>query len=133
MRHRPWSVRVTRVIRAGPPPATPCLAVHHIPGPAGDPADGRVRVYRPTHASGPLPALLWIHGGYLLGGAAEDDPTVKSLVSAVACVAVSVDYRLLPETPYPGPVEDCYAIEAWRVDYNTIRPHSAFGNLTLPA
>jgi acetyl esterase/lipase len=26
-----------------------------------------------------------------------------------------VEYRLAPETPYPGPLEDCYAGLAWTV------------------
>jgi acetyl esterase/lipase len=96
-------------------PAFPNIDVseHHIPGPADAP-EVRVLVYRPKNAPGPLPALLWIHGGgYVIGSADQDDPQVKSIVAQVGCVAVSVDYRLAPETPHPGPVEDCYAALAW--------------------
>ena len=32
---------------------------------------------------------------------------------SLGCVAVSVDYRLAPETSYPGPLEDCYAGLVW--------------------
>ena len=85
----------------------------NIPGPAGAP-DVHVRVYRPKGASGPLPALLWVHGGGLIfGSTAEDDPLVRRIVDATGCAAVSVDYRLAPETPFPGPVEDCYAALSW--------------------
>jgi triacylglycerol lipase len=84
-----------------------------VPGPAGAP-DVRVRVYRPQSAAEPLPALLWIHGGGLVfGSAVEDDPLVRNVVDAVGCAAVSVDYRLAPETPYPGPLDDCYAALNW--------------------
>ncbi len=83
------------------------------PGPP-DAADVRVLVYRPKSAPCPLPALLWIHGGgYVIGSADQDDAQVKSIVAQVGCAAVSVDYRLAPETPFPGPVEDCYAALAW--------------------
>jgi acetyl esterase/lipase len=84
-----------------------------IPGPEGAP-DVRVLVYLTTSEQGPFPALLWIHGGgYIMGSADAEDLMVKSMVSAIGCVAVSVDYRLAPETPHPGPVEDCYAALKW--------------------
>lgn len=96
-------------------PAFPEIEVSErlVPGPAGAP-DVPVLVYLPKNAQGPLPALLWIHGGgYVLGSAAQDDLNVKAIVAAVGCAAVSVDYRLAPETPHPGPVEDCYAALKW--------------------
>jgi acetyl esterase/lipase len=84
-----------------------------IPGPEGAP-DVRVLVYLPKSLPQPLPALLWLHGGgYVMGAAGAEDLMVKSIVSAIGCAAVSVDYRLAPETPYPGPVEDCYAALKW--------------------
>ena len=96
-------------------PAYPDIEVseRRIPGPAGAP-DVRVMVYRPKEAPRPLPALLWVHGGgYVLGSADQDDAQAKRIVDAVGCVVVSVDYRLAPETPHPGPVEDCYAALGW--------------------
>ena len=30
---------------------------------------------------------------------------------------VSVEYRLAPETPHPGPVEDCYAGLSWTAEH----------------
>lgn len=74
----------------------------------------RVRVYRPDHQPSKLPALLWIHGGgYVMGDIEQDDRLMKQLVNRIGCVAVSVDYRLAPEHPFPTPVEDCYAGLKW--------------------
>lgn len=96
-------------------PEFPNISVteRRIPGPQGAP-DVRVLVYLPNNVSTPTPALLWIHGGgYVLGNADLADLQVKSIVSTLGCAAVSVDYRLAPETPHPGPVEDCYAALQW--------------------
>jgi len=84
-----------------------------IPGPQGDPAV-RVRIYQPNDRPSILPALLWIHGGgYVMGDIEQDDRLMKQLVKRVGLVAVSVDYRLPPEHPFPAPVEDCYAGLQW--------------------
>jgi len=96
-------------------PAFPDIDVseRHIPGPQGAP-DVRVLVYHPKSASTPTPTLLWIHGGgYVMGNPDMVDLQVKNIVSTTGCVVVSVDYRLAPETPHPGPVEDCYAALKW--------------------
>jgi triacylglycerol lipase len=84
-----------------------------VPGPAGAP-DVKVLTYRPKKATSPIPAILWIHGGgYVIGDAAGADATAKTIAQTVNCAVVSVDYRLAPETPHPGPVEDCYAALKW--------------------
>jgi acetyl esterase/lipase len=96
-------------------PEFPAVTVSErfIPGPEGAP-EVRVLVYLPTTIQGPLPGLLWIHGGgYILGSPEMDDLAVRSMVSVIGCAAISVDYRLAPETPHPGPVEDCYAALKW--------------------
>ena len=100
---------------AGHLPKSPDISVseHLVPGPDGSP-EVRVLVYMPTNRSILRPAILWIHGGgYIMGSPEQEDLTVKNMVSAIGCVAVSVDYRLAPETPHPGPVEDCYAVLHW--------------------
>lgn len=89
------------------------VAERSVPGPLGAP-DVRVLTYSPKNASAAVPALLWIHGGgYVLGNADQADLQLKTVVSTLGCVAVAVDYRLAPETTYPGPVEDCYAALKW--------------------
>jgi len=84
-----------------------------VPGSQGDPAV-RVRVYRPNDQPSKLPALYWIHGGgYVMGDIEQDDRLMRQLVKRIGCVAVSVDYRLAPEHPFPAPVEDCYTGLTW--------------------
>jgi acetyl esterase/lipase len=96
-------------------PAFPDIEVSDraVPGPPASP-DVRIVTYVPKAAARPMPALVWIHGGgYVLGSPDADGLQVKSLVSQVGCVVVSVDYRLAPEAPFPAGVEDCYAALRW--------------------
>ena len=41
------------------------------------------------------------------------DPSHRQFVHELGCAIVTVDYRLAPETPFPGAIEDCYAALRW--------------------
>jgi acetyl esterase/lipase len=85
----------------------------HVPGPDGAP-DVRILLYQPTQATQPTAGLLWLHGGgYVSGSVDLEDIRARAMAAELGCVMVSVDYRLAPETPFPGSVEDCYAVLRW--------------------
>jgi acetyl esterase/lipase len=103
------------LLAADPPPPVPGVTTTRttVPGPPGAPDVG-VEVSRPSTATGAVPGVLWIHGGgYVLGTAEQSRPKAERFAADLGHVVVSVDYRLAPETPYPGPVEDCYAVLTW--------------------
>ena len=101
------------------PPLPPELAAvtcteRFIPGAPGDP-DVRVLHYVPPgDAAAPRPAVLEIHGGgYIIGNAEMGDVFNRVTALELGCVVVSVDYRLAPETPWPGSLNDNYAALCW--------------------
>ena len=70
-------------------------------------------VVTPT-GEGPFPVLVWIHGGgWVIGSAEESLPTCKDLAQGAGCVVVDVDYQLAPESPFPGPLDECVAVTRW--------------------
>ena len=84
-----------------------------IPGPDGEVP---VRIYTPE-GDGPFPILAWYHGGgWVIGDLESADGTARNLCVGGKCVVVSVDYRLAPETKFPGPAEDCWAATTWAVN-----------------
>lgn len=77
-----------------------------------------VRVHRATQQTGELPCVYSIHGGgYIIGSYEMDDAKFDAWCASMPCVGVSVEYRLAPETSYPGPLEDCYAGLAWTYEH----------------
>jgi len=100
------------------PPADPDVVITNrtVPGAPGDP-EVRVRLYEPKEKKTPCPGIVYIHGGgYIVGTPETTDFSCVRLAKEIGCVVVSVDYRLAPETPYPGPLEDCYAALKWLAD-----------------
>jgi acetyl esterase/lipase len=89
-----------------------------VPGPAGAP-DIWLLICRPAGATAPVPCLYYIHGGGMMLGdnRSGGTPTALEHAEALGAALISVEYRLAPETPHPGPVEDCYAGLAWTVEH----------------
>ena len=116
-----------RALRAGTamaPQKRPPLSLAHeavtceqrfIPGPPGAP-DVRLLIYTPP-AQKPetgRPAFFHMHGGgYVIASPEINDGSNRSIAAELDCIVVSVDYRLAPETRFPGALEDCYAALAW--------------------
>ena len=77
------------------------------------PRCGSAATGRPT-TIGPLPALVYFHGGgFVVGSLDLYDADCRRIAAEVGAVVVSVDYRLAPEHPFPAPLEDCYAALVW--------------------
>jgi acetyl esterase/lipase len=77
-----------------------------------------VRVHRPPDLDGPSACLFAMHGGgYVIGSYDMDSLMLDDLCPRLGIVGVTVDYRLAPETPYPGPLEDCYRGLRWTFDH----------------
>jgi triacylglycerol lipase len=112
-------MRATRYEQAEPPVLSDKVERRNVvvPGPAGAP-DIELRVHRPAGVDGPLPCLYWMHGGGLImGNNRQDDLRFDHWCDRHRIVAVSVEYRLAPETPYPGAIEDSYAGLVWVQDH----------------
>jgi acetyl esterase/lipase len=104
---------LTQAMLDAAPPTDIRVIERKIPGPD---ASIPVVIYEPPN-DGPLPALLWIHGGGYILGSPRDDALCIPFVEYATCVVVSVDYRLAPEHPFPAGPEDCYAALQWMVDH----------------
>jgi acetyl esterase/lipase len=104
--------RAGLIEREVPAPEPPIAAeVKTIAGPAG-PLE--VFWFDPEPGARDRAALLHIHGGGMIIGSAQTMQLGPSTMAADLGVPVaSVEYRLAPETPFPGPQEDCYAALAW--------------------
>ncbi|HKH65903.1 MAG TPA: alpha/beta hydrolase, partial [Reyranella sp.] len=68
----------------------------------------RFRRYRPQGAAaGPLPTLIYYHGGgFVIGTMETHDSTCRRLANKSRCQVISIDYRLSPEHPFPAPIDD---------------------------
>jgi monoterpene epsilon-lactone hydrolase len=72
---------------------------------------GGIEVTIPGNEPGRV--ILYFHGGvYVIGSAATSVPLVAGLVRRTGVNAITLDYRLAPEHPYPAAVEDARAAYA---------------------
>lgn len=97
-----------------PPPAVPGVSVTEIFLPLADGA-ARCQLYRPDDApAGPLPLIVYFHGGGFMVGRSEDtDFIARKLAVGNGAAVLSANYRLAPEFPFPTPFDDAYEIYRW--------------------
>jgi len=107
---RPAALLVRRVFAAGGAKTAEALARHAPAGVAalvderyGDEPDMLLDLYRPASAAGPLPVLLWVHGGGFCGGSKEELAGYFKLVAGRGYAVVGPRYSLAPEHYYPTP------------------------------
>src|ERR1700689_2803425 len=95
------------------PPPAPQPFERHIPGPSGAP-DLRLVIVDAAPGTKGRPAFLHMHGGgYIFGVAGQFNPFLQAVAQNCGCLVVSVDYRLAPETHFPGSLEDNYTALRW--------------------
>jgi acetyl esterase len=82
-----------------------------IPTPTGPIA---ARVYRAKGATGPLPTMVYLHGGgWVLGSIETHDNVCRFLAEKGPLLVISVDYRLAPEHRAPQQQSDVMAALKW--------------------
>ena len=86
------------------------VADSSFPGPAGAVP---IRIYTPE-GSGPMPVILYIHGGgWVIANLDVYDASPRALANAAKAIVVSTHYRLGPENKFPAAHEDTLAAYKW--------------------
>lgn len=74
----------------------------------------RCLMIRPSSMAPNAPAILHFHGGgHVMGAPEMDQAQLMQWAADLDCLVLSVDYRLAPETPFPGPMEDAQDALRW--------------------
>lgn len=99
-------------------------------------------IYRPRGVKGPLPVMLYIHGGAFTI-CSKDTHRGIALAKAVGSqyLVFNINYRLAPSHPFPAAIEDACAAYRWVVKHArryggdprriVVAGESAGGNLAL--
>jgi len=105
------SVQATEAPR---PPAS----IEDLSFPVGPTGTTRVRIVRPEGARGPLPVVVWCHGGgWVMGDRETHDRLVREMAAGTGAAVVFVDYDRSPEAHYPVALEQCYAATRYVADH----------------
>ena len=70
-------------------------------------------LYRPANLTGPVPALLFIHGGGWKGGKRQNYHFYTATYAKKGYVVATASYRLTGQAPYPAAVQDCKCAVRW--------------------
>jgi acetyl esterase len=93
-----------------PPPGTSERDIQ-VPGAAGN---LHALLITPTGVRGPLPVILYYHGGgWVIADSKVYAGGARALARGAQAIVVSVDYRRVPEAPFPAQHDDALAAYRW--------------------
>ncbi|PQO38448.1 alpha/beta hydrolase [Blastopirellula marina] len=68
-------------------------------------------MYYPTNQAGPVPVVMWVHGGGWKNGSKDRCPATWLVEQGYA--VASIDYRLIDEAQWPAQIDDCRTAVRW--------------------
>ena len=114
MEKTPTNAVMDLLMTTGLPPMAPKVTVNHRKIPVG-PSEGLlIRIYTPAGASGPLPVVVYTHGGgWVIADLDTYEAGAVALATKANAVVVSVGYRQAPANVYPAAHDDAFAAYRW--------------------
>jgi len=73
----------------------------------------KLDLYLPEKAEGPLPVIIWIHGGGWAAGSKDQCPPLRQGFISKGYAVASLGYRLSSHAIFPAQIEDCKAGIRW--------------------
>ena len=87
------------------------VVLHDVVIGQGGGRDLHAEVAYPRNATGPLPAVIYIHGGGWIGGSHRQSPILR--LAQEGYFAASIEYRLSSEAKWPAQIQDCKLGVRW--------------------
>jgi acetyl esterase len=97
---------------------------------ASDREHHRLDVYRPLERKGPLPVVLYVHGGGFRILSKDTHWLMAIAFARRGYVVFNINYRLAPEHPFPAAIEDACAALVWVME-NAARFGGDAGRLVI--
>ena len=73
----------------------------------------KLDLYLPAQAKGPLPLIIWVHGGGWQNGTKDGCPPARQGFLQRGYAVASLEYRLSGDAIFPAQIEDCKAGVRW--------------------
>ncbi|MFD8968289.1 alpha/beta hydrolase [Streptomyces sp. NPDC059568] len=104
-------------LQSGPVDKLPAeISERTVPGGPTGPVS--IRVVRPPGITGPLPGIVFLHGGgWILGDAQTHDRLVRQIANGARASVIFVNYTPSPEAQFPVPIEQAYTVAKWVAEH----------------
>jgi acetyl esterase len=95
----------------------PAVRFEDMVAPIGPTGAVPIRIVRPERASGTLPALVYVHGGWTCGDKESHDRLIREIAVGAHVALFFVDYDRSPEAKYPVAIEQVYAVTRYLLEH----------------